>query len=146
MFACVCVRVRVRVRAFVRACLPRAGSSSCAKDAQDHLLSRPGRASTSLQSPAKPPDVCACMALLSHVFHNLPQQTTGYNQQSMDSTEQSGFLQNNQASSPLLPSDDAPFRASAPPLRALALSPSCVSPCFVASTPVAHPPQTRPPP
>jgi hypothetical protein len=78
MFACVraCVRacvhvcmcVCVCVCACVRACLPRAESSSCAKDAQDHLLSRPGRASTSLQSPAKPPDMCVHVWPCCHMF------------------------------------------------------------------------------
>jgi hypothetical protein len=59
---------RACVRACVRACLPRAESSSCAKDAQDHLLSRPFRASTSLQSPAKPPDMRVHVWPCCHMF------------------------------------------------------------------------------
>jgi hypothetical protein len=47
---------------------------------------------------------------------------------------------------PLLPSDGAPFRASPPPLHALALAPSRFVPGCAASMPVAHPLRIRLPP
>jgi hypothetical protein len=127
---CACVCVCVCVRACVRACLeqkavlvPKTHKTTCFPGPAElpHLSSR-------RQSPL----ICVCM--YGHAVTCFPQPP------STDYRLQSG------SPSPLLPSDDAPFRASAPPLLALALSPSCVSPCFVASTPVAHPPQTRPPP